>query len=133
MDLGQLRSLMEMKAQHTQQALAELQARENALRSELDRLRTLTRETQAQPLEQEQMRMIGGDVIWLQWLGHAQQGLNIELAQVLAQKEGLMLQHKRANGRKIAADHLANKDADTRRRAKQKNQLDEAIDQSLQE
>lgn len=132
MDIEQLRTLTDLKVKHSQQALSELQARENVLRNELERLRNLTRETQAQPPQQEQMRAIGGDVIWLQWLGRTQKTLNMELAQVLAQKEGLMAQHRHANGRKMAADQLALQEADKRRRAKLQAQLDAAIDHSLQ-
>lgn len=131
MDLRQLKNLSELKYQHSQQALSGLLARENAIRSELIRLRALTHETQTQPPEQAQMRMIGGDVIWLKWLGQAQQKLNMELARILAQKEVLMAQHRQAHGRKMVAERLADQDVESRRMSKRAMQLDKAINLSL--
>lgn len=131
MDLEQLKTLSELKYQHSQQELSGLLARENTLRSELTRLRTLTHDTQSQPPEQAQMRMIGGDVIWLKWLGQAQRNLNIELAQVLAQKEALMERHRRAHGRKMVAERLADQSGQARRQEKQQAQLAKAIEHSL--
>lgn len=131
MDLDQLKTLSDLKYQHSRQALSGLLARENALRTELVRLRTLTHETQTQPPEQAQMRMIGGDVIWLKWLGQVQQKLNIELAQVLAQKENLMTQHRTAHGRKMVAERLSDQQIEHHRQSKRKTQMDNAIDHSL--
>lgn len=133
MDLHQLKTLSALKYQHSQQALSALLERETSLRAELERLRMLARETQAQPVEHAQMRAIGGDIIWLKWIGQAQRQLNIALAQVLAQKEGLMAQHKRAHGRKMVAEQLADQDADERRHAKRESQLQAAIRHSLRD
>ena len=131
MDLDQLRTLSELKFQRSQQAVSGLLQRENALRAELVRLRGLAQETQTQPPEQAQMRMIGGDVIWLKWLGRAQQELNMELAQVLAKKEALAAQHRKNHGRKMVAERLADREIEERRQSKQKLQLDKAINHSL--
>lgn len=131
MNLEQLKTLTSLKHQHSQQALSKILVRETALRNELVRLRALALETQSQPPEQQQLRAIGGDVIWLKWLGQAQQKLNIELAQILAQKESLMAQHRRENGRKLVAERLAEDADDCRRRENRKRQLNSAIDHSL--
>lgn len=131
MDLEQLKYLSELKYQHSQQALSEILQRERSLRAELLRLRSLMRETQTQPSDQAQMRMIGGDVIWMKWIAQAQRKLNIELAQVLAQKEAYMQRHRRAHGRKIMAEHLSVQDVELRRQAKRKTQLDQAIENSI--
>ncbi len=131
MDLDQLKMLSDLKFQNSQKALSDLLIRENILRAELSRLRQLARETQSQPPEQEQMRLIGGDVIWLQWLGQTQQRLNNELAQILARKEMLIDRHRRAHGRKIVSQKIAEQEADARNKAKRKGQLDSAINHAL--
>ncbi|WP_299372707.1 hypothetical protein [uncultured Tateyamaria sp.] len=119
--------LSALKFQKRQQQLADLTARESALRAELARLRELAFETHAQPADQAQLRAIGGDVIWLRWLGQARQRLNLDLAQVLAQKEAYMAQFKREHGKKLVSEALC--DAATKEKAAHRNQkqLDEAI------
>ncbi|MEP1586268.1 MAG: hypothetical protein ABJR46_04470 [Tateyamaria sp.] len=131
MDLDQLKTLSELKYQHSLRSVSYLLAREDKLRAEIARLRTLTRETQTQPPEQERIRMIGGDVIWLQWLGKTLRKLNMELAQILAQKESLIAQHRRAHGRKMAAERLAGQEVEKQLQSKQKKLLDQIIDHSL--
>ena len=131
MNLDHLKTLSNLKYLHSQQALSELLRRENDIRSELARLRTLLHETQAQPPEQVKMRTIGGDVIWMQWLGQAQRKLNIELAQILAQKETLLAKHNKAHGRKIVAERLADQEITLCRRMKLKAQIENAVAHSL--
>lgn len=130
-DLAQLQMLSALKFRHSEQAMSAILSRELALRAELARLRTLTHETQSQPPEQAELRGIGGDVIWLQWLEKEQRRLNVELAQVLAQKEGLMQQHVRAHGRKIVSETLLEDDAKMRQQKKRDTQLANAIKLSL--
>ncbi|MEP1962580.1 hypothetical protein [Tateyamaria sp.] len=131
MDLDQLKTLSELKFQHSLRSVSYLLAREDKLRVEIARLRTLTRETQTQPPEQEKMRMIGGDVIWLQWLGKTLRQLNMELAQILAQKETLLAQHRRTHGRKMTAERLTGQEIGKQLQSKQKIILDQIIDHSL--
>lgn len=131
MDLNHLKILSDLKYQHSQKALSTILSREKILRGELGRLRDLARQTQAQPPDQERMRLIGGDVIWLQWLGETQRKLNIELAQVLAQKEAVIAQHRRSHGRKIVSEKIAQREADNLRQDKREAQLNAAIQQSL--
>ena len=131
MNLDQLKTLSDVKYQHSKRSLSVLLARENELRTELKRLRSLARETLVQSPDQVQTRAIGADVIWMKWLGQTQRHLNTALAQVLAQKEALMTQHRRAHGRKIVAENLANQALDTRAKNKRSDHLQTAIDQSL--
>lgn len=132
-DLEQLKLLAALKFRRSEQALLGILARENALRSELLRLRGLAHETLSQPYEHTQMRGIGGDVIWLKWLEREQRRLNIELAQVLAQKESLLAQHRHAHGQKIVSDELVESKINKQRLKKRSRQLDQAINIFLQQ
>jgi len=130
-DLEQIKTLAALKYQHSQHALSTLLAREGELRAELERLSVLARETQTQPPEHAEIRAIGADIIWLKWLGQTQRQLNIALAQVLAQKEALMAEHRRTHGRKIVAEELALQAGDARRREKRQAQLQSTISHTL--
>jgi len=131
MDLEQLKSLSELKYRQSTQALALILQRESELRTELSRLRQLVLETHAQPAEDAHVRAIGADIIWLKWVGQAQRKLNIELAQVLARKEGHMAANRRALGKKLVSEELAARAVSIRSANRQAKQLQKAIDQSL--
>ncbi|MEO1733404.1 MAG: hypothetical protein AAFR45_07210 [Pseudomonadota bacterium] len=131
MKTAQIQALTELKYRQSEIALADLRAREEKLRSELARLRAMTLETQSQTPEHAEIRAIGADIIWLKWVGQAQRQLNIELAQVLAQKEGLLRQHRQAHGKKLVADELARAEATSLRKKKQDAMLLRSIEQSL--
>lgn len=131
MDLSQLKTLSALKYQHSQQALSGLLKRENELRAELERMRMFARKTQAQEPEDANMRAVGADVIWLGWVGKVQQELNMALANVLAKKEALIAQHRRANGRKIVAQTLADNQAAIMREEKEKASIQSAIDSTV--
>jgi len=130
-ELEQIRLLTTVKYQQSQAAIATLSAREAELRVELQRLRSLTQETQAQQPEHAQIRAIGADVIWLRWLGQAQRQLNIALAQVLAEKEGLMAAHRRAHGKKLVAENLVDQAGKTRRQKAREQTLERAITHAI--
>ena len=133
MDMRQLQHLTELKLSQSQAKLAKLLARENALRADLTRLRQMAQDTHAAPPEQAGMRAIGADVIWLRWVAEATRQLNVELAQVLAQKEGLMTAHRRAFGKdRVARDLVAREDASARK-SRRDAELQRAMDQSLWE
>ena len=119
MDLGTLQTLTELKYQKSLSGLSDILAREAKLRGELAQLRRHTVEAQSLPVAAHSMRNIGADVIWLQWVAKATRSLNIELAQVLAQKESLLANQRRALGRRTVAANLAS-DADTRKQAERK-------------
>lgn len=131
MDLQHLKTLSTLKYQRSQQDLSGLLKRENELRSELDRMRLLVRQTQAQDPENAQMRAIGADIIWLKWIAKVQRELNMSLAGVLAQKEAFMARHRRATGRKLVAEELAKKQRDDDHSMRTKAQLQTAIDGAL--
>ena len=115
MDLDTLHTLTELKYQKSMAGLADILERENQLRGEIQQLRDQAYEAQALPASPHSMQNIGADVIWLRWVSQTTQKLNIELARVLARKETLLADHRRALGRKSVAGTLAD---DARRDAK---------------
>lgn len=130
-DLKQLKMLSALKYQHSEKALSSLLQRENELRTELERMRLLTRTTQAQEPDHAQMRAVGADIIWLKWVGKVQRELNISLANVLAQKEALMVRHRQANGRKIVAEALADQQAIALRERKTKSDMQSVLNYTV--
>ena len=131
MDFSQLKQISDLKYQKSEQAIAEITAQENRLRSELQRLQSLVRETHSAPASDAELRSIGGDVIWLKWLASAQRQLNVELAQVLAQKENVMARHRTASGKKAVADKLLERSGQLSRNMQMKRALDQAIETAL--
>lgn len=131
MDLDQLHRLCDLKHRSSQQKLAAITERENALRAELTKLRGHVAETRCLPPEQAQMRAVGADIIWMRWITKTQSQLNIELAQVLTQKEGLIAQHKRSFGQAQAAQSLAEAEHEKRAHHRRDRALAQAISQSL--
>ena len=131
MNLEQLHELSDLKYQQSQQKLAAILTRENTLRAELAKLRGFVSETRCLPPDHAQMRAIGADVIWLRWVTTAQARLNIELAQVLAQKEGHMARHKRAFGKAQAAQSLAKTEREKHAKKRRNQVLAQAIDHAL--
>ncbi|MEM6565470.1 MAG: hypothetical protein AAF665_13540 [Pseudomonadota bacterium] len=132
MDLDQLKTISALKHQRSQKALTDVINRENELRHELDRMRLLARQTQAQDPEDAQLRAIGGDIIWLKWVAKVQKELNVSLAGILAQKEALLVRHRHETGRKIVAEKLANQNRITRSIRDNEAQLQSAILHNLQ-
>jgi hypothetical protein len=131
MKLDQLHQLSELKYHHSQQQLSELVRRENTLRAKLIKLRGYVSQINSLPAEQAQMRAIGADVIWLRWVTKTQASLNIELAQVLAQKEGHMARHKMALGKVQVSQSLALADKENLARSRRDKALATVMEQSL--
>lgn len=92
------------------QKMAALNAKETTLRRKIDDLETLRRENRSLASGQlNVVRQIGADVLWQGWVSRTREGLNVELAQILAQKEHLKSALQRAFGKQLAAkDLLAN-------------------------
>ncbi|WP_299607882.1 hypothetical protein [uncultured Tateyamaria sp.] len=131
MNLFQLQQISDLKFRQSEQALTKLQSREATLRNELLRLQGLAHETNSQPASDAELRSIGGDIIWLRWLADSRRKLNIELAQVLAQKEALVARHRVANGKKIVTDALFDKQQASSKKEKADRALAKAIETSV--
>jgi len=131
LELDQLHELNALKYRHSQQALTGILEREAVLRAELAKLRSYFIETQSLPPEHAQLRAIGADVIWLRWVTRAQAQLNIELAQVLAQKEQYLAHHKRAFGKMQVSKTLADDDRKRLAVKRRQSDLERAVQQTL--
>ncbi|WP_415922548.1 hypothetical protein [Tateyamaria sp. SN6-1] len=131
MDLGTLRELTELKYQQSLSGLSKILDREASLRAEISRLRALAFEAQALPASKPAMQNIGADVIWLQWVSKTTKALNIELAQVLAQKESLLASQRLALGRRSVATKLVEDNRKLKAMEKADAALSQAIEQDL--
>lgn len=127
MNLQQLKNVSDLKFCKSEQALAKLRSREATLRRELSRLQELAYETHSLPDSDIELRSIGGDIIWLKWLTDSRRKLNMELAQVLAQKETLAQQHRLANGKKTITDALCERSQVASQKVKAERALDEMV------
>lgn len=130
-DFAQLKRLSELKFRQSEQSMAKLLKRETGLRSDLERLHRLAQETHSQPPAQAELRAIGGDIIWLKWLSEARRRLNIELAQVLAQKETMIAHHRKTNGEKLVSEAIFERQLANAKNRKARCALDEAIDATM--
>lgn len=86
-----------------------LNARETNLRRDLATLEDHRRNSRSLPDSHWQgVRQIGADILWQGWVGRTREDLNIQLAQVLAQKEHLIAKLRKAFGKKTAAAEMLN-------------------------
>lgn len=130
-ELSQLAEVVQAKYEQHQKRFAALVAQENELRSELARLDDMQRNTNAPEGSLAQMRALGADVIWQAWLGRSKTALNLQLAQVLAQKEGLQTAVRQAYGKVLVVNQMRDDAQQDAARLMMKNQLTQAISQSL--
>ena len=131
MEFDTLKTLTELHYQQSLSGLQRLIARESKLRADIDRLRAQAFEVQSLPADQPAMQNIGADVIWLRWVAKTTRALNIELAQVLAQKQSLLDAQKRALGRKTVAIQLAESAALEEKKNRAQAQLSASIDEAV--
>ena len=102
--LTEMERLLEMKFQRKQHVFSKVVAEENRLRAQIRQLDEQARDaaqTTGQPL-----RAIGADVIWKAWVDRTKTSLNLELAQVLAQKERLRGTVRKEFGKVQVSRHL---------------------------
>jgi chaperonin cofactor prefoldin len=131
LNLDQLHQLSELKYHHSQQQLSKILKRETALRAKLTRLGGYVSEINSLPAEQAPMRAIGADLVWLRWITKTQASLNIELAQVLAEKEWHIDRHKLAFGKVQVSESLARTDKEKRARSIRDKALATIMEQAL--
>ncbi len=91
--------------------------REAALRGQLSKLDAQILETRAQADGDHSMRALGADLLWQGWHARTKRELNMQLAQVIAQKLSAMDKLREAFGRKHAVETMA---ADERKIVRQK-------------
>lgn len=128
-DAEAIEALQELKFQKRQRAVVNLIKREQQLRADIAKL-----DAQARASDQSgtyDMQLIGADMIWRAWVGRAKSALNMELAQVLAQKDMVIRDVRREFGKLSVARELAKGRAQSKQRKVADLQLKQAIEQSL--
>lgn len=128
-DVHSIEKILHVKFQECQKSFAKVVATEAKLRADLAKIDRMA--SAAEPTGYKNMQAIGADVIWRAWMGRTKSDLNLELAQVLAQKETLKGRVKKEYGRLLASRSLL-KDARTRAyKSAQKTTLEKSIEQHL--
>ncbi len=130
-ELGQMAVLVNAQYEQEQRKFAALIAQENQLRAELDRLDAMRRTTHLPDASMVQMQAIGADVIWQGWVGRTKTALNIQLAQVLAQKEHHQGAVRKAYGKVLVVQEMRDQAHADAKMKRGKGQLDRAIAQSF--
>ena len=101
--------------------MSALNAQETALRRDLAQLDEMRRENQTLPeADLQGVRQIGADVLWQGWVSRKREELNIQLAQVLAQKERMKVMLRQAFGKKLASRELHDKAQSDEQKARSK-------------
>ena len=99
--------------------VAEILAREGAILRDLAKLDQLGVTAGSASDDNSTMHVMGKDILWQAWQQRARHQLNMELAQVRAQKLSLMGQVRKAFGRDQAIRNLAEQKASDRKQAEQ--------------
>jgi hypothetical protein len=119
--------ILEIKFQNGQKAFSKIVAAEGKLRSELAKLDDMA--IRAEQANYNKMQAIGADVVWKAWLGRTKTTLNLELAQVLAQKEAMKGRVRREYGKLLASRALIDTEKRPRIKKSQNRELDTTISQ----
>lgn len=100
--------------------LQRLAAEEARIRSALSRIDQIGRNSSNADADWFAIHAMGADILWQAWIVRQKTQLNIQLAQVLAQREAVMRDVRHAFGRAQVAQMLLDQDAKARRQARQK-------------
>ncbi|MFK7744693.1 MAG: hypothetical protein AB8B47_06555 [Roseobacter sp.] len=119
-----MEKLLHLKFQRKQGLVAKLVEQEQDLRSQLRQVSE--QDARADLQSSDTLRALGADVIWKSWVGRTKNALNIELAQVLAQKEILLADVRRDYGKLTVSREVLAADAQMRMRLKSKKMLEKA-------
>jgi hypothetical protein len=131
-EFQRLHSITDAMYLRAQQSLRVILLREATLRGELSKLDSNARANRKeQTIAIESMRAIGADLLWEGWVSKTRAQLNLELAQVLAQKEQNIGHVRKAFGKKIVSEKLLQRDTGTKAKTARGKALDQAIEQSL--
>ncbi|ABG29886.1 hypothetical protein CEP88_11130 [Roseobacter denitrificans] len=123
--LQTIQQVFELKFKKKQGAFLAVLQQEQQLRAQLKKLDTQLRNSQMD--QHQNMQAIGADVIWQSWVERSKKSLNLELAQVLAQKETLLVNVKKDYGRLLVSRELYSTLKNTERTQTQARLLAAAI------
>lgn len=105
-DLSELARVTDAIYQKEQLVVRDILAAEAQLRRKLAQLDQSVSDARAAPEQLDLMRPFGADVLWEAWAGRTRRQLNMELAQVLAQKLHMMDRVRVAFGKRLVAQTL---------------------------
>lgn len=94
--------------------------REAQLRGELAKLDSQIKETRVQAEGDHSMRALGADLLWQGWHSRTRRELNMQLAQITAQKLAAMDKLRAAFGRKHAVETMAKDERKLRKQIRAK-------------
>ncbi|MEP1610553.1 MAG: hypothetical protein ABJL72_01390 [Roseobacter sp.] len=102
--LDELEKVLTLRFQKKQQVFAKIVNEEGRLRSQLSKLEEQERASDS--TSNHNQKAIGADVIWKAWLSRSRASINLELAQVLAQKESLLSSVRKEYGKLLVSQLL---------------------------
>ncbi|MGR3761343.1 hypothetical protein ACUXV3_14615 [Roseobacteraceae bacterium NS-SX3] len=100
---------------------------EARLRGQLAKLDAQVKESRTQMAGDHAMQALGADLLWQSWHTRSRRQLNIELAQVTAQKLAAMDALRKAYGRKHAVETMAKRERDRRKKEAAKKLQEQAL------
>ncbi|MEM9575679.1 MAG: hypothetical protein AAF999_01555 [Pseudomonadota bacterium] len=121
-----LEQMLDLRFRKKQMGYAKIVSQEARLREQLRKLDDQARE--AERSQDHQLRTIGADVIWKSWLERTKRSLNMELAQIMAQKEALKAGVRREYGKLLVGREMLEKQLLEEKASRKKQTLDTAID-----
>lgn len=102
--LIEMEQLLELKYRNKQLSYTKVLSQETRLRNQLKKMDEQAREADAS--SSHTIKALGADVIWKSWLERTKRSLNMELAQVLVQKEGLKSAVRKEYGKLLVGREL---------------------------
>ncbi len=129
--LPELQRIVETRYMIQRRELSGLLAREGALRAELKKLDEYARAPASD--DAGSMRAIGADVLWKSWVGRKKTQLNIQLAQILAQKDHHLRQVRKAYGKVLVISEISDREQRETQKRLGEAQLRAAIEMSVNE
>lgn len=128
-ELSALNDIVTLKYRHQQKAFQKILAAETILRSEYKRLDHESKVAMEQT--NSSMRGIGADVLWQAWLDRSKARVNMELTQVLIQKEHYFYRVREEFGKVEVVRELEKAAKTNNIASRNQKQLHQAIDGML--
>ena len=106
MHLDSLYELLKAKEQAVEAKFHSVVANERRLRNLLSELDQQERKADATIAEETSVRQVGADLAWGRWIGEQRKMLNMNLANVLVQKEAILNDMREAFGKRTALGRI---------------------------
>ena len=130
-ELDDLLHITQARYQKAQSALQAVQKEETRLRGLLSELLEKERSGREAMSQDNTLQRTGGDVNWMRWVAHSRRILNMQLANVLVQKEKAFRELQSHFGKADVLEKLAEQEAERRRADLQNRQINAILDLEL--